>query len=135
MCYGLGLPYSKRYVLPLPYSGYALAATQVLIAAVVLLPFTLIFDTTVGTVTVPGIAYMLTLGIFGSGFAFVWNLRVVELAGSTIASSVAYLTPIVAAVLGFLVLDETLTILQILGIAIVVVSSAIVQERIRLVSA
>jgi drug/metabolite transporter (DMT)-like permease len=134
MCYGLGLPYSKRYVLPLPYSGYALAATQVLIAAVVLLPFTLIFDTTVGTVTVPGIAYMLTLGIFGSGFAFVWNLRVVELAGSTIASSVAYLTPIVAAVLGFLVLDETLTILQILGIAIVVVSSAIVQERIRLVN-
>ena len=134
MCYGLGLPYSKRYVLPLPYSGYALAATQVLIAAVLLLPFTLIFDTTVGSVTVPGIAYMLTLGIFGSGFAFVWNLRVVELAGSTIASSVAYLTPIVAAVLGFLVLDETLTILQILGIAIVVVSSAIVQERIRLVN-
>lgn len=135
MCYGLGLPYSKRYVLTMPYSGYALAATQVLIAAVVLLPFTFIFDTTVGPVTASGVAYMLTLGIFGSGFAFVWNLRVVELAGSTIASSVAYLTPIVAAVLGFLVLDETLTPVQILGIAIVVVSSAIVQERIRLVNA
>ena len=135
MCYGLGLPYSKRYVLTMPYSGYALAATQVLLAAVVLLPFTFVFDATVDTVTAPGVAYMLTLGIFGSGFAFVWNLRVVELAGSTIASSVAYLTPIVAAVLGFLVLDETLTLVQILGIAIVVVSSAIVQERIRLVNA
>lgn len=135
MCYGLGLPYSKRYVLTMPYSGYALAATQVALAALVLLPFTFVFDTTVGTVTPSGVAYMLTLGIFGSGFAFVWNLRVVELAGSTIASSVAYLTPIVAAVLGFLVLDETLTLLQILGIAIVVVSSAIVQERIRLLHA
>jgi drug/metabolite transporter (DMT)-like permease len=134
MCYGIGLPYSKRYVLTMPYSSYALVATQVLLAAVLLLPFTLFFRTTVGTVTASGIGYMLMLGIFGSGFAFVWNFRVVELAGSTIASSVAYLTPIVAAVLGFVVLDETLTILQVVGIGIVVVSSAVVQERIRLIA-
>lgn len=132
MCYGIALPYSKRFVLPLPYSGYSLAATQVLFAALLLLPFALVFDTTRSAVSPISVVYMLILGVLGSGLAFVWNLRVVELAGSTIASSVTYLTPIVAAVLGFLVLHETLTLLQILGIAIVVVSSAVVQERIRL---
>jgi drug/metabolite transporter (DMT)-like permease len=116
----------------LPYSGYSLAGTQVLFAALLLLPFALVFDTTRSAASPISVVYMLILGVLGSGLAFVWNLRVVELAGSTIASSVTYLTPIVAAVLGFLVLHETLTLLQILGIAIVVVSSAVVQERIRL---
>lgn len=133
MCYGVGLPYSKRFVLTLPYSGYVIAATQVIIASIMLLPFALLFDTTAGPITTSSITYLLILGVLGSGLALVWNLRVVELAGSTVASSVTYRTPIVAAVLGLVVLDEVLTILQILGIVVVVVSSAIVQERIRLI--
>lgn len=132
-CYGIGLPYSKRFVVPLGYSGMALAAAQVTIAAVALLPIALFAGSTRGTPSLDAVVFLTILGVFGSGFAFVWNLQVLESAGSTIASSVTYITPLVAALLGFIVLGERLDLLQILGVIIVVVSSAVVHERIRLV--
>jgi len=132
-CYGFGLPYSKRFVVPLGYSGTALAAAQVTLAAVALLPIAFFTGSTRATPTWDSIIFLTILGVFGSGFAFVWNLQVLDRAGSTIASSVTYITPLVSAFLGYVVLRETLDWIQLVGVVIVIVSSAVVHERIRII--
>ena len=75
---------------------------------------------------------MLALGIFGSGFAYLWNFRVMELAGSAIASSVTYLTPLVAVIVGLAFLNEHLTWHEPVGALVVLLGAAIAQERIPL---
>ena len=72
---------------------------------------------------------ILGLGVLGTGIAYVWNYRNIELAGSVIASSVTYITPVVAVVLGLVFLRETLSFSQLLGGALVVVSALLIQER------
>jgi drug/metabolite transporter (DMT)-like permease len=72
------------------------------------------------------------LGILGSGIAYVWNYRNIELAGSVVASSVTYITPVVAVVIGVLFLREQLSATQLVGGALILFSALLVQGRIKL---
>jgi drug/metabolite transporter (DMT)-like permease len=74
---------------------------------------------------------MLLLGIFGSGIAYIWNFQIIQQAGSAIASSVTYVTPLVAVVAGMIFLGENLTWNEPLGALIVLLGAAIAQERIK----
>jgi drug/metabolite transporter (DMT)-like permease len=75
---------------------------------------------------------MIALGVFGSGFAYLWNFKVMELAGSAIASSVTYLTPVVAIIVGVIFLNEKITWNEPVGALIVLFGAAIAQGRIEL---
>jgi drug/metabolite transporter (DMT)-like permease len=72
---------------------------------------------------------MLALGIFGSGFAYIWNFKIVAQAGSAIASSVTYLTPVVAVFVGWLFLGENISWNQPIGGLIVLFAAALSQGR------
>jgi drug/metabolite transporter (DMT)-like permease len=74
---------------------------------------------------------MIALGVFGSGFAYIWNFKVMALAGSAIASSVTYLTPVVAVIVGIIFLQESITWYEPVGAAIVLLGAAIGQNRIK----
>ena len=129
LSYGIAMPYAKRHVASLPYSPYALATAQVGISAVLTLPgvvFTGLFS---HQVTASALWAIVGLGVLGTGMAYVWNYRNIGLAGSVIASSVTYITPVVAVILGVLFLRESLTLTQLLGGILVVVSALLVQER------
>ena len=65
-----------------------------------------------------------------TGFAYLWNLRVMEIAGSAIASSVTYLTPVVAVIVGIIFLGESITWNEPVGALVVLLGAAIAQERI-----
>ena len=132
-CYGVSFPYSKRYISKLPYSSTALATAQISTSAVLLLPFILIFPVKTDSWNSKSIAGMLLLGAVGTGFAYVWNFRNVKLAGSTIASTVTYVTPVVAVALGFLLLDEKIALIQLIGGILILLSATLVQERIKLI--
>lgn len=132
LCYGIAMPYAKRFVSPLPYSPYVLAAAQVSASALLAALPALLVGVTHAPVSASALWGILALGIVGTGFAYVWNYRNIELAGSVIASSVTYLTPVVAVVLGFLVLGERLTLLQAAGGVLVLVSALVVQQRLKL---
>jgi len=134
LCYGFSFPYARRFVLTMPYDNTALAAGQVLCSALVLLPFALGFGITSGPLTTPSIMGIGLLGFLGTGYAYVWNYRNMKLAGSAIASSVTYITPLVAAVLGVSILGETLTWYQVLGGLIILLSAAMVQNRLIVVA-
>jgi len=132
LCYGIAMPYAKRFVSPLPYSPYVLATAQVSASALLAALPALLVGVTHAPVSASALWGILALGILGTGFAYVWNYRNIELAGSVIASSVTYVTPVIAVVLGFLVLGERLTLLQAAGGVLVLVSALVVQKRLKL---
>jgi len=135
LCYGLSFPYARRFVTPLPYSHASLAAAQVTSSAVILLPFALFGGIVAAPVTTQALVGVGLLGFLGTGFAYIWNYRNMKLAGSAIASSVTYITPVVAAVLGVLFLREHLSWDQVAGGLLVLVSAALIQGRITVIPA
>jgi len=130
-CYGVGIPFSHKYILPLGVPTETMATFQVAIATVFLAPvyfmqqeplFTAIPDAWV-------IAQILLMGFIGTGFAYIWNFKLIERAGSAIASSVSYPTLLVSLIIGWLVLQEPFSWKLPIGALLVVIGSAITQWR------
>ena len=134
-CYGFSFPYSRRFVLPHKLAPESIAAGQVTLGALTLLPFFIYSGIeTYEYMAVPVFA-MIALGVFGSGFAYIWNFKVMALAGSAIASSVTYLTPVVAVIVGVIFLQEKIHWYEPCGALIVLLGAAIGQNRIKLSAA
>lgn len=128
-CYGISFPYSKRNIIPLGLKPEAAATAQLVMAAITLLPFYL-YDGISQDYYRPATFFaMLALGILGSGFAYIWNFSIIAAAGSSIASSVTYLTPVVAVFVGWLFLGETITWHEPVGALLVILGAAISQGR------
>jgi drug/metabolite transporter (DMT)-like permease len=70
---------------------------------------------------------LLALGIIGIGIAYVLNYRIITDDGPVLASTVTYLLPVVAVVLGTALLHERLTIPLALGAVVVLVGVALVR--------
>ncbi len=131
-CYGFSFPYTRRFVLPLGLKTEAIVAQQLILASFTLLPFYLFDGVAQDKYELGPVLSMIALGIFGSGFAYLWNLRVMEIAGSAIASSVTYLTPVVAVIVGIIFLGESITWNEPVGALVVLLGAAVAQERISL---
>ena len=130
-CYGISFPYTRKYVIPYKAKPESIVATQLTLAAATLLPFYLIDGIAKDEYLLVPVLGMIALGVFGSGFAYIWNFKVMELAGSAIASSVTYLTPVVAVIVGVIFLNEEVTWHEPVGAVVVLLGAAIAQERIR----
>ena len=131
-CYGFSFPYSRRYVLPHKLQPEALATVQVSLAAITLLPFFILHGVTKYQFRFGPISAMLALGILGTGYAYIWNFKILAAAGSAIASSVTYVTPVVAVIVGVLFLSEPVTWNEPIGGAIVLLGAAVSQGRVKL---
>ena len=128
-CYGASYPYSTRNVIPLKLKPEALATGQLIMASLTLLPFFIINGISNDFYRLQSVIAMLCLGIFGSGFAYIWNFAITAAAGSAIASTVTYLTPVVAVIVGFLYLGEVIVWHEIVGALIVIVGALLSQGR------
>lgn len=133
-CYGISFPYSRKYVLPYKLKSEALAAAQVSMGAITLLPFYLMDGIAKDQYRVGPIIAMIVLGVFGSGFAYIWNFKIMEAAGSAIASTVTYVTPVVAVIVGIIFLGESIVWNEPVGAVIVLLGAAIGQQRIKIFS-
>lgn len=136
-CYGLAFPLTRRHLVGSGNGPIAIAAAQVTLAALFLLPVAAA-STLLGSPIVTGppsaatIAGMLALGGLGSGVAYVLNTHIVSVAGGTVASSVTYVTPLVSVAAGALLLGEPLTWHEPVGGAVVLLGVAISQGRVPL---
>ncbi|MFM8632872.1 MAG: DMT family transporter [Candidatus Nanopelagicus sp.] len=128
-CYGYSFPYTTRKILPLGLKPEAAAAMQLSMAAITLLPFYLINGISKDYYPPGSVLAMLALGILGSGFAYIWNFSIIAAAGSSIASSVTYVTPVVAVFVGWLFLAESITWHEPVGAVFVILGAAISQGR------
>jgi len=75
------------------------------------------------------VASVLILGLIGTGAAYVLNYQIIASVGATVASTVTYLLPIVAIILGFLVLGEHITLPDLAGIALILAGVALSRNR------
>jgi drug/metabolite transporter (DMT)-like permease len=129
-CYGVAIPYVRRFITPRPESGLAAAAGQLLIAAVLLgvaAPLVAGGYPRVAELSAPVLASISALGVLGTGLAFVLHMRNIRLLGAGTASMVTYLIPVFATAIGVLVLGESLTWFEPVGAAIVLLGVAIAQ--------
>jgi drug/metabolite transporter (DMT)-like permease len=126
-CYGLGIPYARRFVTRSTASPTGLAAGQLIVATAELglvAPFLARVPAHVSTVSVLSIV---ALGAVGTGIAYVLNYSVIREAGATNAALVSYLVPIFSTLLGVFVLSEAFVWNEPAGAVVVLVGVAISQ--------
>jgi drug/metabolite transporter (DMT)-like permease len=129
-CYGVAIPYTRKFVSPRRESGIAMSAVQLVVASVVLGLLAPLVSGTVPDVrglSWPVIGSVLTLGAVGTGIAFVIHLRNIRLVGASTASMVTYIIPVFATVVGVVVLGEGITWYQPVGAALVLLGVAIAE--------
>nr|WP_205809052.1 DMT family transporter [Micromonospora sp. HNM0581] len=129
-CYGLAIPYQKKFVAGSTLSGLSLSAAQLVVAVGQL---AIVSPMVAGAPPLPTalsprvLAAVLVLGALGTGLAFVIHLRNIRIVGASTASTVTYLVPVFAVLIGAVVLDERLTWHQPAGALIVLLGVAVSQ--------
>jgi drug/metabolite transporter (DMT)-like permease len=129
--YGISFPYARRHLMNTSVSPLAICTGQLGLGTLQLLPFVLISGGVSGDVTAGPVFAMLALGALGSGLAYVANFHVITSVGGTVASTVTYLTPVVAVVVGIAFLHESLAWYEPVGALIVLLGAAMTQGRVR----
>jgi drug/metabolite transporter (DMT)-like permease len=130
-CYGVGFPYARRHLGSLDERPVSLAAGQVLCDALQLLPFAIFAGRLNHHPAGSSLLALAALGVLGTGVAYILNFHVVSHAPATIASSVTYLTPLFAVIVGVAFLHEGLTWNEPVGAALILAGAAIAQDRFR----
>ena len=135
-CYGVGFPFARRYLYSAkdadgnprpPIHPISLTMGMMIFGFIVTGPIVLITGLTTGPINTNPLLALAALGILGSGIAYMLNFRVIQAADATTASTVTYLTPVVAVLAGSIVLGEELSWNQPLGGVIVLLGAALAQ--------
>ncbi|BDZ62156.1 hypothetical protein Lsed01_02391 [Demequina sediminis] len=130
--YGVGSTMSRMLLTRVKEGPTTLSAVQIGISAVLLLPFALAAPAPAeGALALDSEVLwgLLALGVLGTSFTYVLFWRVVKLAGATTAASVTYVVPIVATVLGVLVLHEELLWHEPVGAVVVLAGVWLAQRK------
>lgn len=121
-CLAGGAVYAKRYVsphirpLPMAAGQISLAFLASAAAALLFAPFP-----TAAALTPGVVASVTTLGVLGTGLAFMLYYRLIDRVGATNATLVTYLTPVIGLLAGWLVLQERVGASLLAGAAIIIV--------------
>jgi drug/metabolite transporter (DMT)-like permease len=127
--YAISYIYMDRFLARQGLSAIVLSACQLAAAAVMLAIALAVAGTPTPHVTAESVAAIAILGIIGTGFAYVLNYQIITSEGATVASTVTYLLPVVAIVLGVLVLNESITVAMLAGIALVLLGVALTRRQ------
>ena len=126
--YGIGTPYVRKYVTPLKLATEVSVFGQIGTAALTLFPIYLLSGPLITAVPdFASVAAIVTLGALGSGVAYLLYYKILDVVGSAIASSVTYITPVIAVILGVILLGEKLHWYEPVGGVIVILGAAISQ--------
>lgn len=130
-CYGLGMTYLRRFVMPLGLPAETVVAGQIGVAALLVLLAAPVVAAGPVRVSAPVVLSIVALGALGTGLAYVWHTRVVVAWGAQRASTVTYLTPVVGVLLGIAVLGERLHWYEPVGGLLVVLGIVVAQRAAR----
>lgn len=129
-CYGIGSTMSRVLLNSVKETPTGLSAAQMVISALILAPVAAV-SAPAERAPVHGAAVwaLLALGLFGTSFAYALFYQVVRKAGATTAASVTYVVPVIATLLGIVVLKETLHWYEPVGAAIVLAGVWLAQRK------
>ena len=129
LCYGISFVYMRRYLTGRGTSPIALAAAQITVGALMLLVAAPVVAGQPTDLQPDVVASVLALGALGTGLAYLLNYRLIQDEGATTASTVTYLLPIIAVVLGAIVLGEPITWSLFVGTFVVLAGVALSDRR------
>lgn len=127
--YAVSYIYMDRFLARRGISAIVLSACQLAATAIMLAIVLGITGVRTPHGTAVDVAAIAVLGIIGTGFAYVLNYQIITSDGATAASMVTYLLPVVAIVLGVLVLNEHTTATMLGGIALVLLGVALTRRQ------
>jgi drug/metabolite transporter (DMT)-like permease len=118
-CYGLGFTHARRNLASRPESGLALSTGQMLCATAQLAVVAPALAGAPASLSTDSALSLVGLGVAGTGIAYILNYRMIRTVGPAIASTVTYVVPLFATVLGVAVLGERLLWHEPVGAAVV----------------
>ncbi len=121
--------YMDRFLARRGIGSVVLSASQLASASVMLAMALAVTGVRAPHVTATSVAAIAVLRVIGTGFAYVLNYQIITSEGATVASTVTYLLPVVAIVLGVLVLNERITATMLAGIALVLAGIALTRRH------
>ncbi|PDP88775.1 EamA family transporter [Glycomyces fuscus] len=130
-CYGIGTPYLRRFVAGSSHGALELSTLQLLLGSAPLVVLVPLFTEMPTGVTWQVVAAVSTLGVFGTGVAYILQYAVVREAGATVATTVTYVAPVVAIAAGVVLMGESLSWNQPLGAVVIILGAALCQGVIR----
>lgn len=114
--YSIAMVYAKKFVGPLKMSSLQLASYQTLFSSFMLAAVTPYSGIeAIFSEPKPLLGLIIGLGLFGTGCAFVMYYYIIERLGAITASSVYYIPPLVALLIGATVRGEVITFMQACG--------------------
>ncbi|MDP5000898.1 MAG: DMT family transporter [Flavobacterium sp.] len=120
--YGINVNLIKKYLSDLKPLTISTGNFLVMFfPALIVLYFTGFFDIVHESKVQTSLGYIAVLGIVGTGFSNILFFKLIQLSSPIFASSVTYIIPVVAFTLGSLFMNETLSIIQLLGAFIVLI--------------
>lgn len=126
VCYAVSLNYARSFARIHPV---AIATGSLTGAAIVALPIAYAFEGAPVMVRPESWGALLGIGLLSTSFGFMLMYRLLPRIGGTNFSIVTFIAPVSAILLGVLVLGETLTALQILGVAVILSGLLVMDGR------
>jgi probable blue pigment (indigoidine) exporter len=114
----LGTVLSRLWQPPVPPLTFT--AWQLTAGGLLLLPFALWFEPPLPQLSAANLAGFAWLGLFGAAVTYILWFRGLARLGPSAASALNFLSPLMATFLGWLVLNQRLSVLQLIGMAIVI---------------
>lgn len=95
-------------------------AWQLTAGGLLLMPVALLVEPTVPVATMPNLLGLVWLGLIGAALTYILWFRGIARLDSAVVSSLGFLSPVTAVLLGWSFLGQTLTPLQIVGVVLVI---------------
>jgi uncharacterized membrane protein len=126
--YAMAFVYMRRNLIGI--QPIVAATGQLIMATALALPFAVATSATGGLeLSVRRVLAIGTLGVVGTGIAYLLNYRIIADVGATRASLVTYLIPVVAVTVGVVVLGEHFEWRLVAGGVLIVAGIALLRER------
>ncbi|MBW4487678.1 MAG: EamA family transporter [Trichocoleus desertorum ATA4-8-CV12] len=123
---GLGTVLVKRWKRPV--SLLVFTAWQLVVGGIVLMPIALVIEGPITHLSVTNLLGFIYLGLVGTGLAYALWFRGIDKLKASAVSYLGLMSPVVATIVGFVVLHQTFTLIQLIGIVIILMSVLIGQR-------
>jgi drug/metabolite transporter (DMT)-like permease len=127
--YGVGFPFTRRFLSATGLDPVVLAAGQLVCATIQLAIVAALLTPAPAGLPAAAVLSVLALGAAGTGLAYILTYRIITAAGATVASTITYVIPICSTAAGALILSEHLTAVTLAGAALIISGAVGAQER------
>ena len=134
--FAVSLPYARRHLSggagAVELSPLSLTTGLFTFAALETFPLAMVGGVIKAPIALPALLGLLAVGCLSSGLAYLLNFRIIAWTDATTASTITYIIPLIAVIIGTLFLGEPMTWNQPVGGVIILFGAAVAQGLITL---